>query len=60
MRGKDHDKDLKGVIPRVADWLFDRKKEDPSLNLQVDLSYIQVHRPSPEVPWPRPCGPLGW
>lgn len=45
MRGKDHDPDLKGVIPRVAGWLYDRKRDEPKLQMEIGLQYVQVCSP---------------
>uniref|UniRef100_A0A7S1N8U4 Kinesin motor domain-containing protein n=1 Tax=Eutreptiella gymnastica TaxID=73025 RepID=A0A7S1N8U4_9EUGL len=47
MRGKDDDPDMKGVIPRVAGWLYDRKKNEPSLNMEIALQYVQIYLGKP-------------
>lgn len=48
MRGKDTPEgDLKGVIPRVAGWLFDKKRDEPNLGMSIALSYIQVYLGKP-------------
>jgi|EP00670_Eutreptiella_braarudii_P006064 hypothetical protein len=44
MRGKDHDPELQGVIPRVAHYLYDESINGP---VEVKIAYVQLYLGKP-------------
>jgi|EP00670_Eutreptiella_braarudii_P001309 hypothetical protein len=45
MRGKDHDPDLQGIIPRVARYIYEEKAMNPSV--EVKIAYVQLYLGKP-------------